>query len=85
MSFLNIIAHSTINVKISEKMKRLYIYPYSTAPDYSMYLKLIYDLPHENVKFSTLNRLATGIRLHPIRVSADSAKTGHYTKWIPVK
>ncbi|CDW75029.1 UNKNOWN [Stylonychia lemnae] len=82
--FLNHIPHSSFTVRLTPRMKKHFIYNHSTAYDYSLWFKLIFDL-NEDIRFAVLPNPVTGIRFHRQRMTHDSIETQHYGKWIPVK
>ncbi|CDW80052.1 UNKNOWN [Stylonychia lemnae] len=85
-SFLiqNHVAHSTITVKLTQRMKQHFIYNHQTACDYSLWLKLLFEL-NEDIKFAVLGNYVTGIRYHNKRLTYQNYEASHYTKWMPLK
>ncbi|CDW88062.1 UNKNOWN [Stylonychia lemnae] len=82
---VNFAAHSTFTVRMTDRMKKYYIYNHQTAYDYSLWLKLLFDLENEDIRFFSLPRHVTGIRVHSQRMSHNSYEYSHYQKWIPLK
>ena len=85
LTLLNIIPHSTVSARINDKMRNLFYYNHQTAYDYSLWIKLLFDLEYEDIRFEIVEPCVTGIRSHPHRMSNDNTESDHYWKWIPMK
>ncbi|CDW91533.1 UNKNOWN [Stylonychia lemnae] len=75
---------SSIVIKLNLKMKELFIYNHSTACDYSLFLKLLFEVD-QNIRFGYLPTFVVGIREHEKRISNNDNEVSHYKKWINLK
>ncbi|CDW79010.1 UNKNOWN [Stylonychia lemnae] len=81
---LNSLAHNTFVVRMTDQMKRHFIYDHQTPFDLSLRFILLSLLENEDFRFFILPRHVTGIRDHSQKMSHNS-EYYHFQKWISLK
>ncbi|CDW85939.1 UNKNOWN [Stylonychia lemnae] len=82
--FVNHIPHSNFAIRLTDKIRKHYLYNHQTAYDYSLWLKLLFEVD-ENIRFAVLPNFVTGIRFHDLRMTNEGQEAQHYSKWVPLK
>ncbi|CDW84244.1 UNKNOWN [Stylonychia lemnae] len=72
------IAHSAIFVRMNDKMKRLYYYEHISGQDYKQWIKLVFELEHENIKFGWFPDQVFAVREHGERMSYTRLSLHHH-------
>ncbi|CDW74812.1 UNKNOWN [Stylonychia lemnae] len=82
----NIFTHGTVLVRMSDKMKKHFYYEHTSQSDYRQWLKLLYELEHENIKMGFYDAQVQGVRSHFKKLSHyHKIANDHKSTWIPVK
>ncbi|CDW76445.1 UNKNOWN [Stylonychia lemnae] len=66
--FVNYIPHSNYAIRLSDKIRKHYLYNHQTACDYSLWLKLLFEVD-ENIRFAVLPNYIGNIALHKMDTS----------------
>ncbi|CDW81188.1 UNKNOWN [Stylonychia lemnae] len=82
---LNHVSHSTVTVRMTDRMKKYFSYSQQAAYDYSLWIKLLFELENENIRFFVLPKHVTGIRVHSNKISNQKSETSSYKKQITLK
>ncbi|CDW79678.1 UNKNOWN [Stylonychia lemnae] len=78
--------HSTLFVRMNDKMKKHFYYENHSGPDYKQWFKLLIDLEHENIRIGMFPGHVLALREHPTRMSyTEYTAFIHIVKWIQRK